>query len=106
MDVSQLSKDWSEWVCDLQQAFPHVRIPSVYPRAALGDAMVERIAHAHELTQPEVREMIGEMVLKKVLANADGTTPIRNLYHTGAAVWPGGGTGAGPGTMLAKKLAR
>lgn len=37
---------------------------------------------------------------------ADGTTPLRNLYHTGAAVWPGGGTGAGPGTMLAKKLAR
>ena len=36
---------------------------------------------------------------------ADGTTPLRNLYHTGAAVWPGGGTGAGPGTMLAKKLA-
>jgi phytoene dehydrogenase-like protein len=36
---------------------------------------------------------------------ADGTTPIKNLYHTGAAVWPGGGTGAGPGTMLAKKLA-
>ena len=35
---------------------------------------------------------------------ADGTTPIKNLYHTGAAVWPGGGTGAGPGTMLAKKL--
>jgi phytoene dehydrogenase-like protein len=36
---------------------------------------------------------------------ADGSTPIRNLYHTGAAVWPGGGTGAGPGTLLAKKLA-
>ncbi|MEE9333336.1 MAG: NAD(P)/FAD-dependent oxidoreductase [Granulosicoccaceae bacterium] len=36
---------------------------------------------------------------------ADGTTPIGNLYHTGAAVWPGGGTGAGPGTLLAKKLA-
>ena len=36
---------------------------------------------------------------------ADGSTPIRSLYHTGAAVWPGGGTGAGPGTMLAKKLA-
>ena len=36
---------------------------------------------------------------------ADGTTPIRNLYHTGAAVWPGGGTGAGPGTLLARKLA-
>lgn len=37
---------------------------------------------------------------------ADGSTPLRDLYHTGAAVWPGGGTGAGPGTMLAKKLAR
>lgn len=35
----------------------------------------------------------------------DGTTPIKNLYHTGAAVWPGAGTGAGPGTLLAKKLA-
>ncbi len=36
---------------------------------------------------------------------ADGTTPIKNLYHTGSAVWPGGGTGAGPGTLLARKLA-
>ncbi|MDN5786602.1 NAD(P)/FAD-dependent oxidoreductase, partial [Pseudorhodobacter sp.] len=36
---------------------------------------------------------------------ADGTTPIQRLYHTGAAVWPGGGAGAGPGTLLAKKLA-
>ncbi|MBY5932718.1 NAD(P)/FAD-dependent oxidoreductase [Tateyamaria omphalii] len=36
---------------------------------------------------------------------ADGTTPLRNLYHTGAAVWPGGGTGAGSGMMLAEKLA-
>ena len=36
---------------------------------------------------------------------ADGSTPIRNLYHTGAAVWPGAGTGAGSGTMLAQKLA-
>lgn len=35
---------------------------------------------------------------------ADGKTPIKNLYHTGAAVWPGGGTGAGSGTLLAKKL--
>lgn len=35
---------------------------------------------------------------------ADGTTPIKNLYHTGAAVWPGGGTGAGSGKLLAEKL--
>lgn len=37
--------------------------------------------------------------------HADGTTPIKNFYHTGAAVWPGGGTGAGSGTLLAQKLA-
>ena len=36
---------------------------------------------------------------------ADGTTPIDRLYHTGAAVWPGGGAGAGPGGLLARKLA-
>ena len=36
---------------------------------------------------------------------ADGTTPIRGLYHTGAAVWPGAGTGAGPGHQLGRKLA-
>ena len=41
---------------------------------------------------------------RPVRGYADGTTPIRNLYHTGAAVWPGGGTGAGPGTLLARKL--
>ncbi|MEW9920625.1 phytoene desaturase family protein [Marimonas sp. MJW-29] len=41
---------------------------------------------------------------RPVRGYADGTTPIKNLYHTGAAVWPGGGTGAGPGTLLAKKL--
>ena len=36
---------------------------------------------------------------------ADGSTPIRNLYLTGAAVWPGGGTGAGSGFLLARQLA-
>ena len=41
---------------------------------------------------------------RPVRGYADGSTPIKNLYHTGAAVWPGGGTGAGPGTLLAKKL--
>lgn len=36
---------------------------------------------------------------------ADGTTAIRNLFLTGAAVWPGAGTGAGAGYLLAQKLA-
>jgi len=27
------------------------------------------------------------------------------LYHTGAAIWPGAGTGAGSGYLLGRKLA-
>lgn len=42
---------------------------------------------------------------RPVRGYANGSTPIRNLYHTGAAVWPGAGTGAGSGTLLAKRLA-
>lgn len=37
--------------------------------------------------------------------HADGSTPIRNLHLTGAAVWPGAGTGAGSGYHLATALA-
>lgn len=33
-------------------------------------------------------------------------TPVRGLYLCGAATWPGAGTGAGSGFMLAKMLAR
>ena len=33
-------------------------------------------------------------------------TPVRNLYMVGASTWPGAGTGAGSGFMLAKHLAR
>ncbi|MEM6463584.1 MAG: NAD(P)/FAD-dependent oxidoreductase [Pseudomonadota bacterium] len=36
---------------------------------------------------------------------SDGSTPIKNLHLTGAAVWPGAGTGAGSGFLLGQKLA-
>lgn len=36
--------------------------------------------------------------------HADGSTPIKHLHLTGAAVWPGAGTGAGPGYLLAQRL--
>ena len=38
--------------------------------------------------------------------HADGSTPIKHLHLTGAAVWPGAGTGAGPGYLLAQRLAK
>lgn len=37
--------------------------------------------------------------------HADGSTPLAGLHLTGAAVWPGAGTGAGSGFLLARKLA-
>ncbi|MGQ0564589.1 MAG: phytoene desaturase family protein [Gemmobacter sp.] len=37
--------------------------------------------------------------------HADGATPVKNLHLTGAAVWPGAGTGAGSGYLLATALA-
>jgi phytoene dehydrogenase-like protein len=33
-------------------------------------------------------------------------TPVKNLYLCGASTWPGAGTGAGSGYMLAQMLAR
>lgn len=57
----------------------------------------DQVCGSHHLTQ--------HFMYRPARGYADGTTPIKGLYHTGAAVWPGGGTGAGPGTLLARKLA-
>lgn len=57
----------------------------------------DQICGSHHLSQ--------HFMFRPARGHADGTTPIRHLYHTGAAVWPGAGTGAGPGFMLAQKLA-
>jgi phytoene dehydrogenase-like protein len=57
----------------------------------------DQICGSHHLTQ--------HFIFRPVRGFADGSTPVRNLFHTGAAVWPGAGTGAGPGYLLAQKLA-
>ncbi len=57
----------------------------------------DQICGSHHMAQ--------HFMLRPAPGYADGTTPIRNLYHTGAAVWPGAGTGAGSGFLLARKLA-
>lgn len=57
----------------------------------------DQVCGSHHLSQ--------HFLFRPARGHADGTTPIRDLYHTGAAVWPGGGTGAGPGFMLGRKLA-
>lgn len=57
----------------------------------------DQVCGSHHLSQ--------NFLFRPARGHADGTTPVRNLYLTGAAVWPGGGTGAGSGFHLARKLA-
>jgi len=63
------------------------------PNLVFGD----QICGSHHLTQ--------HFIYRPVRGYTDGKTPIKNLYLTGAAVWPGAGAGAGSGFMLGRKLA-
>jgi phytoene dehydrogenase-like protein len=56
----------------------------------------DQVCGSHHLSQ--------HFLFRPARGYADGTTPIQNLYHTGAAVWPGAGTGAGSGYQLGRKL--
>ncbi|MDZ4086386.1 MAG: NAD(P)/FAD-dependent oxidoreductase [Tabrizicola sp.] len=57
----------------------------------------DQVCGSHHLAQ--------HFLYRPARGHADGSTPIANLHLTGAAVWPGAGTGAGPGFLLARKLA-
>jgi phytoene dehydrogenase-like protein len=57
----------------------------------------DQICGSHHLAQ--------HFLFRPARGHADGSTPIKGLHLTGAAVWPGAGTGAGPGYLLARKLA-
>ena len=56
----------------------------------------DQVCGSHHLSQ--------NALFRPVRGYSDGSTPLKGLYHTGAAVWPGASTGAGPGTLLGKKL--
>lgn len=57
----------------------------------------DQICGSHHLSQ--------NFLFRPARGHADGSTALANLHLTGAAVWPGAGTGAGPGWMLVQKLA-
>lgn len=57
----------------------------------------DQLCGSHHLAQ--------HFLFRPAPGHADGATPLRNLHLTGAAVWPGAGTGAGSGYLLAQKLA-
>ena len=58
----------------------------------------DQVCGSHHLAQ--------HFLFRPARGHADGSTPLRNLHLTGAAVWPGAGTGAGPGTLLAQRLTK
>ena len=57
----------------------------------------DQLCGSHHLSQ--------NFLFRPARGHAGGSTPVANLHLTGAAVWPGAGTGAGSGFLLAKKLA-
>ncbi|WP_420409871.1 phytoene desaturase family protein [Hoeflea sp.] len=56
----------------------------------------DQVAGSHHLSQ--------NFLFRPALGHATGKTPVDRLHLTGASVWPGAGTGAGSGYMLAQKL--
>ncbi|TIT88231.1 MAG: NAD(P)/FAD-dependent oxidoreductase, partial [Mesorhizobium sp.] len=56
----------------------------------------DQICGSHHLAQ--------NFVFRPARGFARWNTPVSNLYLTGAATWPGAGTGAGSGFMLAQQL--
>ncbi len=57
----------------------------------------DQVCGSHHLSQ--------HFLFRPARGHADGSTALKNLHLTGAGVWPGGGTGAGAGFLLARKLA-
>ena len=58
----------------------------------------DNLAGSHHLSQ--------NFLFRPVPGWARYRTPVKDLYIIGASTWPGAGTGAGSGYMLAKMLAR
>jgi phytoene dehydrogenase-like protein len=72
---------------------PPTELESDNPNLVGGD----QLCGSHHLHQ--------HFLYRPARGHADGSTPLKNLHLTGAAVWPGAGTGAGSGFLLARALA-
>ncbi len=75
-----------------QRIVPPTELEADNPNLVGGD----QVCGSHHLSQ--------NFLFRPARGHADGSTPIKNLHLTGAAVWPGAGLGAGSGFLLAQKL--
>lgn len=70
MDLATIQRHWATLTPALQQDFPHVRIPDIFPHGALWESLVERIAEAHDLTHHEALEALDDRCLGLILREA------------------------------------
>ena len=75
----------------------HVESPADLERRNPNLVGGDNLAGSHHLSQ--------NFLFRPVAGWADWRTPVKDLYLIGASTWPGAGTGAGSGYMLAKMLA-
>ena len=106
-DWTQAAEPFAERALDILDAYapgirarilgrrivPPTELEAENPNLVGGD----QVCGSHHLSQ--------HFLFRPARGHADGRTPLRNLHLTGAAVWPGAGTGAGSGFLLARKLA-
>ncbi|MCC6006883.1 MAG: NAD(P)/FAD-dependent oxidoreductase [Rhodobacteraceae bacterium] len=106
-DWADAAEPFAERVLDLLEGHaPGLRARIIGRRIVTPDALEadnpnlvggDQVCGSHHLAQ--------HFLFRPARGHADGSTPLRRLHLTGAAVWPGGGTGAGPGVLLARRLA-
>ena len=108
------ARDWS----DAKEAYAD-RVFDIIERAAPGlrDLTLGRSVVSPEELERDNPNLVGgdqlggshhlaqHFLFRPFLGAARGQTPVKDLYLTGASVWPGAGTGAGSGMMLARRLA-
>jgi phytoene dehydrogenase-like protein len=106
-DWSEIKDTYAERVLDIIEEYAPKTKEKIIKRRVVSPIELEKdnpnlvfgdqICGSHHLMQ--------HFIFRPVRGYTDGSTPIPNLYHTGAAIWPGAGTGAGSGYLLGRKLA-
>jgi phytoene dehydrogenase-like protein len=99
---------YAERVLDILERYAPGLRSKVLGRAVVSPADLERenpnliggdsLSGSHHLDQ--------NFIFRPVAGYSRYVTPVKSLYMCGASTWPGAGTGAGSGFMLAKMLSR